>query len=203
MNALVPNITPHSKPLGMIESVRAAQRNVLEVIPAICYVQPMITGRMGSRWHMVQDPAANKRIFLDNVENYPKSEVMIRMVRPAVGDSLFTAEGAEWRWQRRTVAPVFAQRNVNALAPFMTETAERAANRLKRGSKHEMVGEMLSATFDVICDVALSGRITSMPMTTAPRSCAISKLRAKRRSWTFFRCLTGCRARVPCWDGAR
>ena len=158
MNALVPNITPHSKPLGMIESVRAAQRNVLEVIPAICYVQPMITGRMGSRWHMVQDPVANKRIFLDNVENYPKSEVMIRMVRPAVGDSLFTAEGAEWRWQRRTVAPVFAQRNVNALAPFMTETAERAANRLTDGAEHELVGEMLSATFDVICDVALSGR---------------------------------------------
>ena len=105
MNALVPNITPHSKPLGMIQSVRAAQRNVLEVIPAICYVQPMITGWMGSRWHMVQDPAANKRIFLDNVDNYPKSEVMIRMVRPAVGDSLFTAEGADWRWQRRSGRP--------------------------------------------------------------------------------------------------
>lgn len=158
MNALVPNITPHMKPLGMIESVRAVRRNVLEVIPAICYVQPMITGWMGSRWHMVQDPVANKRVFLDNVDNYPKSEVMIRMVRPAVGDSLFTAEGAEWRWQRRTVAPVFAQRNVTALAPFMTETAERAAARLSESAEHELVGEMPSATFDVICDVALSGR---------------------------------------------
>ncbi|MGD1927265.1 MAG: cytochrome P450 [Paracoccaceae bacterium] len=158
MNALVPNVTPHTQPLGMLDSVRAARRNVLEVIPAICYVQPMITGWMGSRWHMVQDPAVNKRVFLDNVGNYPKAEVMIRMVRPAVGDSLFTAEGADWRWQRRTVAPVFAQRNVVALAPFMTETAERAAARLAGDGPHEMVGEMLSATFDVICDVALSGR---------------------------------------------
>ncbi|MEM9061040.1 MAG: cytochrome P450 [Pseudomonadota bacterium] len=158
MNALVPNIKPHMKPLGVLESVRAARRNVLEVIPAICYVQPMITGWMGSRWHMVQDPAVNKRVFLDNVGNYPKAEVMIRMVRPAVGDSLFTAEGADWRWQRRTVAPVFAQRNVVALAPFMTETAERAAARLAEDGPHEVVGEMLSATFDVICDVALSGR---------------------------------------------
>ena len=48
--------------------------------------------------------------------------------------------------------------NVNALAPFMTETAERAANRMTNGTEHELVGEMLSATFDVICDVALSGR---------------------------------------------
>ncbi|MEM1298246.1 MAG: cytochrome P450 [Pseudomonadota bacterium] len=142
----------------MWQSVQAAQRNVLEIIPAICYVQPMITGRMGTRWHMVQDPGAMKRIFLDNAANYPKSEVMNRMLRPAVGNSLFTAEGAAWRWQRRAVAPVFAQRNVVALSPMMTATAARAAERLETGGPHEMVAEMLSATFDVICDVALSGR---------------------------------------------
>ena len=43
---------------------------------------------------MVQGPEGLKRIFLDNVDNYPKSEVMIRMLRPAVGYSLFTSEGA-------------------------------------------------------------------------------------------------------------
>ena len=108
---------------------------------------------------MVQDPGALRRIFVENVENYPKSEVMLRMLRPAIGDSLFTSEGASWRWQRRAVAPVFAQRNVTALAPVMTATAERAAQRLaSRGGDAELVGEMLSATFDVICDVALSGR---------------------------------------------
>ena len=80
------------------------------------------------------------------------------MVRPAVGNSLFTADGAEWRWQRRAVAPVFAHRNVVALAPIMTATAERAAARLGQAGPHELVGEMLTATFDVICDVALSGR---------------------------------------------
>ena len=158
MNLRVPSIEPHSQPLTMLQSLQAARRNVLEIIPAICYVQPIISGRMGSRWHMVQDPAANKRIFLDNAENYPKAEVMLRMLRPAVGESLFTAEGAAWRWQRRAVAPVFAQRNVVALAPVMTATAERAAARLDSDGPHEMIGEMLSATFDVICDVALSGR---------------------------------------------
>jgi len=154
-----PRIVPPSRPLSMIESLRAARRNVLEIIPALAYVQPMLTGRLGSRWHMVQDPGALKRIFLDNAQNYPKSEVMLRMLRPAVGDSLFTVEGDDWRWQRRAVAPVFAQRRVAALAPFMTATAERAAARLAAaGSRVEMVAEMLSATFDVICDVALSGR---------------------------------------------
>jgi len=159
MSYVPPRIEPPSVPLSLLQSLRAAKRNVLGIIPALAYRQPMVTGRLGSRWHMVQDPGALKRIFLDNAANYPKAEFMLRMLRPAVGDSLFTVEGEEWRWQRRAVAPVFAQRNVNALAPVMTATAERACTRIAAaGGQPEMVAEMLSATFDVICDVALSGR---------------------------------------------
>ena len=154
-----PRIAPPTRPLSLLETLRAARRNVLEIIPGLAYVQPMLSGRLGTRWHMVQDPGALRRIFLDNVGNYPKSEVMLRMLRPAVGNSLFTSEGDTWRWQRRAVAPVFAQRSVVALAPMMTATAARTAERLaKCEGPAEMVGEMLSATFDVICDVALSGR---------------------------------------------
>jgi cytochrome P450 len=154
-----PSVAPPAKPLSLFQTIRASRRNVLEIIPRLAYHQPMVSGRLGARWHMVQDPGALARVFLDNVNNYPKAEVMIRMLRPAVGDSLFTSDGESWRWQRRTVAPVFAQRNVTALSPLMTATAERASARLARTEgDREMVGEMLSATFDVICEVALSGR---------------------------------------------
>lgn len=158
-NPLPPTVAPPGRPLSLFQTIRAARRNVLEIIPALAYRQPMVSGRLGARWHMVQDPGALKRMFLDNVGNYPKAEVMLRMLRPAVGDSLFTSDGESWRWQRRTVAPVFTQRNVTALAPMMTATARRALERLGAcGDRAEMVGEMLSATFDVICEVALSGR---------------------------------------------
>ncbi len=154
-----PTIRPPTEPLSLLQTIRAARRNVLELIPELAYKQPIVSGRMGARWHMVQDPVSLRRIFLDNVENYPKSEVMVRMLRPAVGDSLFTSEGDEWRWQRRAVAPVFAHRNVVALAPMMTATAKRAVERLEAAEDQaELVSEMLSATFDVICEVALSGR---------------------------------------------
>jgi cytochrome P450 len=84
---------------------------------------------------------------------------MIRMLRSAVGESLFTSEGPAWRWQRRAIAPVFSTRNVRALAPVMAATAERAAARIAaHDGPVEVVREMLSATFDVICEVALSGR---------------------------------------------
>lgn len=129
MNEFVPpTVTPPTKPLGFFASARETRRNVLNILPAISYTQPIVTGNTGpARWHMVQGPEGMKRIFLDNVGNYPKSEVMIRMLRPAVGDSLFTSEGTSWRWQRRAIAPVFSARNVAGLAPLMTQTAERAS----------------------------------------------------------------------------
>ncbi len=155
-----PSVTPPPKPLGVIGSLRETRRNVLSIIPEIAFDQPIVTGVTGpSRWHMVQGPEGMRRVFLENVDNYPKSEVMIRMLRPAVGQSLFTSEGAEWRWQRRAIAPVFAARNVSHLAPVMTETAERTSKRIADADgDFEAVQEMLTATFDVICDVALSGR---------------------------------------------
>ena len=79
-----PTVAPPTRPLSILQSLRAARRNVLEVIPDLAHRQPMVSGRMGARWHMVQDPAALRRVFLDNVNNYPKSEVMVRMLRPAV-----------------------------------------------------------------------------------------------------------------------
>jgi cytochrome P450 len=149
----------HSRPLSRLETAFAARRNVLEIIPALAYRQPIVSGEMLIHWHMLADPGGLKRVLLDNLKNYPKSEIMRRMLRPAIGESLFNADGAEWKWQRQAVAPIFTHRNVVALAPAMSATAERACERLAACmGRAELVSEMLTATFDVICDVALSGR---------------------------------------------
>src|ERR1700761_7813525 len=156
----IPAAVPlHRRRLSRLETALIARRNVLEIIPSYAYRQPIVSGEMLVRWHMLADPGGMKRVMLDNLANYPKSEIMRRMLRPAIGESLFNADGAEWKWQRRAVAPVFTHRNVVALAPAMTATAERAASRLLgREQPDEIVSQMMNATFDVICDVALSGR---------------------------------------------
>jgi cytochrome P450 len=149
----------HRRPMSRLETALAARRNVLEIIPAQAYRQPIVSGEMLKRWHMLADPAGLRRVLSDNLANYPKSEIMRRMLRPAIGDSLFNSDGADWKWQRQAVAPVFSHRNVVALSAAMTATAERASARLASGGgRAELVSEMLTATFDVICDVALSGR---------------------------------------------
>jgi cytochrome P450 len=145
-----------TEPLGVWGSLAAGRRNVLELIPEIATHAPIISGRTGKRWHMVMDPQALKRVLRDRLENYPKSLVTKLILGPAIGESLFVAEGAEWHWQRRTAAPVFSHRNVAALGPVMTAAAERACARLVPGRAANLFDEMVTATFEVIADVTFS-----------------------------------------------
>ncbi len=164
MTAPDPNRYPPRVPLvrekwGLLQTLRAARRNLLEILPEIATRQPMVSGRTGIRWHMVMEPDALRRILKDKVEDYPKSDVTKLLLGPAIGESLFVAEGAHWHWQRRAAAPAFAPRPVSALAPVMTAAAERAAARIAaaEGRAANLFDEMVTATFEVIADVTLSG----------------------------------------------
>lgn len=149
------------RPMGLIESYRAARRNLLDIIPERALTQPVLSGQTGpQRWHMLMDPAGIRRVLLEAVEAYPKSVATRAVLEPAIGNSLFLAEGDDWRWQRRTVAPAFSARAVEALTPVMTRAAEAASERLGTsvGRAADMVAEMTAATFDVIADVTFSDR---------------------------------------------
>jgi cytochrome P450 len=154
-----------TKPLGILGSLAAGRRNVLELVPEIATHAPILSGTTGKRWHMVMDPEALRHILRDRVQDYPKSVVTKLILEPAIGNSLFNAEGKEWLWQRRTAAPVFSHRNISALGPVMTAAAERASARMSgsESSKPESsrivdaFDAMVTATFEVISDVTFSG----------------------------------------------
>lgn len=154
--ARVPLVT---KPWGIWKTLSVARRNLLEIIPEIATHQPIVSGRTGVRWHMIMDPQANKHVLKEALDNYPKSVVTKNILKPAIGESLFIAEGAHWLWQRRAAAPVFSHRNIQNLAPIMTEAAERASSRLEavNGKAANLMDEMVAATFEVISDVTFSG----------------------------------------------
>ena len=148
-----------NEPWGIWKSLKMARSNVLSIIPEIATTQPMVSGKTGKRWHMIMDPGAIREMLLDRLDKYPKSIVTKNLLKPAIGESLFIAEGAHWRWQRRTAAPVFTHRNMMNLAPIMTGAAERAAERITAAGPRavNMLDEMVTTTFDVIADVTFSG----------------------------------------------
>ncbi|QBF30051.1 cytochrome P450 [Thalassococcus sp. S3] len=146
--------------LNLLQSLRAARQNLLNIIPDVATRLPVISGKTGTCWHMIMEPKAIRQVLLEKIDDYPKSLVTKDLLRPAVGDSLLIAEGAHWRWQRRTAAPVFSHRNVANLAPIMTRAAEAAADRIAESGPRRAVNlfdEMTRATFDVIADVTFSG----------------------------------------------
>ena len=148
----------HTAPLGILGSFKAGKRNILELIPEIATHAPILSGKTGKRWHMVMDPGALKRILRDNLANYPKSLVTKLILGPAIGESLFVAEGENWLWQRRAAAPVFSHRNIAALSPIMSAAAEASVARLSAvtGRGVDLFAEMVTATFEVISEVTFS-----------------------------------------------
>lgn len=146
------------RPAGILATAMIARRNVLGIIPELARRQPIVSGKTAIRWHMVMDPDSLRHILKDRVEDYPKSVVTKLILDAAVGDSLFVAEGAQWRWQRRALAPAFAHRHVTALGPVMTAAAEASARRLAAAQGLvDVYEETVAATFEVITDVTLSG----------------------------------------------
>jgi len=144
---------------GLVRSLSNLRDNVLLAIPAQALHSPVYTGRTLMRWHMIMDPVAIKRVLLDRLEDYPKSGVTKAVLGPAIGSSMFVAEGAEWRWQRRAAAPAFSHRAVTALGPVMSRAAQAACDRIAAAGPRavDLGAEMITTTFDVIADVTFSG----------------------------------------------
>ncbi len=144
-----------TQPLGIAGIVTAARRNVLEIIPELATRQPMVSGKVFRRWHMVMDPDGLRHILRDRVDDYPKSEVAKGVVRPAIGNSLFVAEGSDWLRQRRTAAGAFTSRAIRRIGPVMAAAAERLVSRVKSAAPAtlDMCDEFTAATFEVISDV--------------------------------------------------
>lgn len=148
----------NKKPLGIVKTAMTARRNVLEIIPELALYQPIVSGKAGSRFHMIMDPESLRHVLKDRVEDYPKSLTTKLVLKPAIGNSLFVAEGAQWLWQRRAVAPAFAHRHMQALGPVMSAAARASCRRLAEASGPvDIFAETVAATFEVISDVTLSG----------------------------------------------
>src|SRR5580704_2145812 len=102
-----------ARPRGSLSTLLALQRNPIELWCEADFERPVSVGRtiFGLRG-AAHDPAAVRRIFLDNAVNYRKDDLQLRILRPGLGNGLLTAEGEDWRFQRRALAPLFSPRQI-------------------------------------------------------------------------------------------
>jgi cytochrome P450 len=144
---------PREKPLGVLGRIAALRRNPIEIWTRAHYERPVMVGRtvFGHR-AVVSDPAGVRRVFLDNVANYRKDDLQLRILRPGLGNGLLTADGEEWRAQRRSLASLFTPRQVTAFAGAMAEATRAGVERLRScdGQGIDMSHEMARLTLEIL-----------------------------------------------------
>jgi len=149
-----PTLKPHEAPIGPLAMILALRRNPLEIWSRAHYELPILMGRsiLGMR-AVVSDPAAVRRIFLDNAANYRKDALQLRVLRPGLGTGLLTAEGENWRAQRRALSPLFSPRQVASFAPAMHGVARAMVARLsakREGRILDVSQEMARVTLEML-----------------------------------------------------
>ena len=163
-----PAPTPHETPLGIVSLISTLRRNPLEIWTRAHYEQQVLVGRsaLGER-AIISDPAGVRRIFLDNSANYPKDSLQLRILRPALGNGLLTSSGEDWKSQRRSLAPLFTPRQVDAFASAMAESTRAGVARFaarRPGHPIDMSEEMARLTLEILEHTLFSqglGRDTS------------------------------------------
>ncbi len=104
--------------------------------------------------YMLNDPVEVKRVLADQSEQFPKSALLADTLRPLLGDSIFTTNGATWRRQREMMNPAFAQARLEASFPVMAAAVQALLERLRAvvrlGDEVDMEIEMTHVTADII-----------------------------------------------------
>ena len=128
-----PAPVPHESPLGFFRVIATLYRNPIEVWTRRHYEEKVLFARSALGLSAaVCDPAGVRRIFLENVGNYRKDARQLRILQPALGRGLLTTDGEDWRAQRRSLAGLFAPRQVMTYADAMADVARGDIERLRR-----------------------------------------------------------------------
>lgn len=101
---------------------------------------------------IAQHASAAQQVLVTDADSYKKPGVVRRIIQEGLGQNLFTAEDADWLTRRKTVSPVFALHNVEALADTMAATTAQAAQHWQAGDL-----DIQDAVTDLTIRIALRG----------------------------------------------
>ena len=149
-----PMPTPLERPPDLFAFLKGARTNPLTTWTREHFEAPILAGEgVLGRVTVLSDPAAIRHVLVDHAARYRKDDLQRRVLAPGLGNGLLTAEGDEWRAQRRALASLFTPRTVATFVAPMQEAADRLVRRLRRRGEGRPVDaalEMTRVTLDVL-----------------------------------------------------
>ena len=160
----VPAPEPLEQPLGAFGLLRALRDNPVATWTKAHFETPVLYGRgVLGPVAVVSDPAIVRQVLVDNIANYPKDMLQRRMLSPGLGNGLLMAEGAEWRAQRRAMAPLFSPRHVHGFEAGMGAISAAMVERWCRhrdGRRLDVSAEMARVTLRILAHTIFSDALT-------------------------------------------
>ena len=156
-----PTVRPPVGPMPLRRFLFTFVRNPLSSLPQAVYEEPIVVfdgGGRGLAW--VTAPALTEKVLLHSSAQFPKTPLEKRVFQHTLGDGILTSEGASWRWQRRTAAPLFRPADLAHFVPAMTAAAEGQIARWRTrapGSLAAIDRDMTATTFQVISNTIFAG----------------------------------------------
>lgn len=157
---LIATAPPPEKPYPLYRWLFDRPANEFETIPRPAYELPVWNWKsfFGNNF-VVSDPAGVKRVLLDNVANYPKTEMETKMLGAVVGDGLLVSQGDKWKAHRRLMSPSFDFRSIVSYAPAMAGAASDHADSWAAkgsGSIIDIAEDMTLLTLRIISETMFS-----------------------------------------------
>ena len=138
-----PFIPPHPDPapedLSPRQLATLMRTNNLRVWSQRAYEEEVVVRRFFGRSSVLFNaPEAIRHVLVDHPEAYGRTRATLRILKPLLGEGLFTSEGPVWRHQRRTLAPAFTPRSVELLVPHIRSATHEMVTRLAAGEQQQV-----------------------------------------------------------------
>jgi cytochrome P450 len=123
----------YPKPLPLWRLLWNVSRSSLAIWPDEAFETLTARSRvMGVETLVVNDPEAVRHVMVANASNYGRPVSVRRVVRPIGGAGLFLSEGADWRRQRRLLAPSFTPASISLLLPHFRDAGVHLLHAIEK-----------------------------------------------------------------------
>ncbi|MCM0043033.1 MAG: cytochrome P450 [Burkholderiaceae bacterium] len=128
--------------------------DLLQTLPRSCYERDVVAVPIGRRpVFIVNHPDLVRRIFIDDRQNYPKSDLMVDGLRPLLGDGVLISGGDTWEHDRAMLEPAFMHMRLEQVFPKMQLAVRDFTDRLAAvpaGSVLDLEAELSRVTADIM-----------------------------------------------------
>ena len=142
-----------------------ARRSWLDVLYERSYQMKMGHVRLpAADLFMINQPDLVRRVLIDEADRFPKHALLGRILKPLLGSSIFTTNGATWQRQRCMMNPAFEQARLRIVFAKMNAAVDAMAQRLDKIASNTVVDvdlEMTYVTADIIFRTILSRSLDS------------------------------------------